>query len=543
MKTNSILLILSWILIAELSLAQTTFQKTYSALGSNAGYEVKQTKDSNYIVCGYVEGAFNSNDDFRNDYNCNPTSIGMAKILLMKINNTGDTLWTKLFGDSTTKSFGSSVVQDFDSGYVLTGSTESSGAGNADAILLKTDQDGNITWTKTYGGLSFDGGSKLVQTNDSGFIIAGITHSYGTLTRDIYLIKTDKIGDTIWTRTYGGQGYDAASSVLLTYDGGYLVAGSTDSFTADSLDILLIKTNSVGDTLWTKTYGGIRNDECFSALQTADSNYLLTGLTSSIGAGGYDIYVMKINNAGNIIWNKTYGGVNNELGYALKQTDNGGFIMAGASSSPGVMDESGFVIAANDNGDTLWTKGYAPNGVAGFYDVNQTYDGGFIFSGSELQPGAWFNIYLVKTDSLGNSACDNVNISITVGNQMLQENNIPLMISSGSMVTAPAITTGSGIGVNALCVTGFDEVKNNSLIQVLPNPFQSEFYLKGTKANSMIRLFNITGKQILNQKTSDDETKINTENLSFGFYLLNYTEGNKSMNLKLIKNQADVTKW
>lgn len=536
MKTQILfLLLLSIMIVNKSSFAQITFQKTYATIGSNVGYAVLQTTDSSYIICGHVEGAFLAEDDFRDIAHNNTISIGNAKILLMKVNSLGDTIWTKIMGGTNFKNFGNSVVQTYDGGFVVTGSTENFGVGMYDVILIKTDADGNINWSRTYGGLLDDGGLSLEQTSDSGFIIGGNTMSYGTSTNDFYLIKTDINGDTLWTKTYGGAGYDVASSVIETHDGGYLISGITDSFGTDSTDILLIKTNSNGDTSWTKTYGGMRNDYCSSVKQTPDSGYIILGGTSSFGAGGFDMYLIKTDNEGNVMWNKTYGGSNNEDGRSIKLTGNGGFTIAGVYSIPGVLSVTGYIISINSVGDTIWTKGYNANGVAGFYDVNLTYDGGYIFSGHELQSPGWFKIYLVKTDSLGNSGCYNGSNLITVGNPATQVSNMPLVISTGSINTSPTVVHTSGLDVGGLCVTGIEVTAIGTLLQIFPNPFYTELSVKETKSQGTIILFDLTGKQILKQKTFDVETKINTEKLLPGFYLLNYIEGNKTLNFKVIK--------
>ena len=152
-------------------------------------------------------------------------------------------------------------------------------------------------WERTYGGSDDDEGYSVAQTSDGGYIVAGRTRSFGAGEYDVYLVKTDGLGDTIWTRTYGGGGEDLGYSVALTSDGGYIVAGYTGSFGAGG-DVYLVKTDAVGDTILTRTYGGSSDDWGYSVAQTSDGGYIVAGRTASFGAGGSDIYLIKTDSLG-----------------------------------------------------------------------------------------------------------------------------------------------------------------------------------------------------------------------------------------------------
>ncbi|MCK4575365.1 hypothetical protein KAU34_03060, partial [candidate division WOR-3 bacterium] len=147
-------------------------------------------------------------------------------------------------------------------------------------------QGPDTLWVRKYGGLDMDEAHSVQQTSDGGYIIVGMTKPFGVVkTLNVYLIKTDANGDTIWTKMFGGSNYDAGHSVQQTSDGGYIIAGMTISFGVDSGDVYLIKTNSFGDTLWTKTYGGVNFDCGYSVQQTSDGGYIIAGRTGSFGAG------------------------------------------------------------------------------------------------------------------------------------------------------------------------------------------------------------------------------------------------------------------
>jgi predicted secreted protein len=201
--------------------------------------------------------------------------------------------WTKTFGGSG-NDHGHSVRQTSDGGYVIAGSTYSYGAGNADVWLIRTDSSGNAAWNKTFGGSGNDYGYSVRETLDGGYTVAGSTGSYGSGGVDVWLIKTDSSGNAAWNKTFGGSGDDHGYSVRETLDGGYIVAGSTGSYGSGGVDVWLIKTDSSGNGAWDKTLGGSNSDYGWSVQQTPDGGYIIVGYTDSYGAGGYDIWLMKI---------------------------------------------------------------------------------------------------------------------------------------------------------------------------------------------------------------------------------------------------------
>jgi len=259
---------------------------------------------------------------------------GSSDVYLLKTDSSGDTLWTRTYGGSNSD-WGNTVEQTSDGGYIITGHTLSFGAGSSDVYLLKTDSSGDTLWTRTYGGNDYDWGYSLQQTSDGGYIIAAVTLSFGAGYFDVYLLKTDSLGDTLWTHTYGGSDDDRGYSVRQTSDGGYIIAGGTDSFGAGDSSVYLVKTDSSGDTLWTRTYGGSDSDMGYSVRQTSDGGYVIAGDTESFGAGGGDVYLLKIDSSGNTLWTHTYGGSYEDWGISVQETSDGGYIIAGGTASFG----------------------------------------------------------------------------------------------------------------------------------------------------------------------------------------------------------------
>jgi hypothetical protein len=329
---------------------------------------------------------------------------GGCDVYLIKTDASGDSIWTRTYGSSNWE-HGRSVQQTSDEGYIIAGWTYPFGAGDVDVYLIKTDASGDTIWTRTYGGSDADVARSVQQTSDGGYIIAGLTNSFGAGNDDVYLIKTDASGDTIWTRTYGGSGDDEGNSVCETSDGGYIIAGKTESFGAGRNDVYLIKTDVSGDTIWTRTYGGSDWDWGYSVQQTSDGGYIIAGWTYPFGAGSWDVYLIKTDASGDTIWTRTYGGSDWEYGYSVQQTSDGGYIIAGLTCSFGAGWTDVYLIKTDASGDTIWTRTYGCSKADEGHSVQQTSDGGYIITGKTWSfddgPG---DVYLIKTDADGNSA-------------------------------------------------------------------------------------------------------------------------------------------
>ena len=315
-----------------------------------------------------------------------------------------DTLWTKVYG-GIDRDYLRSIQQTPDGGYIGAGFTYSFGAGLDDVYLIKTDSIGDTLWAKIYGGSYYDAGCAVSNTNDGGFIITGLADCHGAMDGMLYLLKTDSLGDTLWTRKFGGGGKECGNSVQQTMDGGYIALGYTSSYGSGAFDFYLVKTNSSGDSLWTKTYGGSDFDFGESVCETADSGFIMTGVTTSFGAGNMDVYLVKTNSLGDTLWTKTYGDTIDDYGNSVQQTSDGGYIIIGLTNSNEWGDYNVFMIKTNSLGDTVWTKIY------GELDKSETgqsiiecSDGGFCIAGNS-RPYATgkTDIYILKTDVYGDT--------------------------------------------------------------------------------------------------------------------------------------------
>jgi len=468
MKTKLLLTILLAIFCLSIS-AQTMFQKRYGgSVGDEEGFCVRQTSDGGYIIGGTTSSFGAGNSD----------------AYLIKTNLTGDTLWTKVFGGAG-MDYGYSLQQTTDGGYIVSGTTVS--FGSLDFYLIKTNSTGDTLWTKTIGIVN-EFGYSIQQTSDGGYILLGKTNGFGIGDFDAHLVNTDASGNILWTKGYGGTGTDEGISVQQTSDAGYIIMGTTNSFGAGLFDIFLIKTNSTGDTLWTKTYGGLNNDglenyekTSHCVQQTSDGGYIVTGHTASFGSGNEDAYLIKTDNAGNLLWSKTYGGTGSEVGFSTRQTTDGGYVIAGFTSSFGAGSWDAYLIKTNSIGDTLWTKTFGTINDELAYSIQQTSDGGYIMSGFiDTITGGISDIYLIKTDSAGNSGCNQSMTNTIITTPVTVLTNPTMQIFSGGTATPTNSIVNNGGIVNTIClITSVNE--SNYFINgmnIYPNPFSMQAVLQ-----------------------------------------------------------------
>ena len=224
-------------------------------------------------------------------------------------------------------SYANSITRTTDGGYALAG--DDGGVGTSDFYIVKLDSIGTIQWTRTVGGTDLDEAYSIIQTSDGGYAVAGYTQSFGAGYRDIYIVKITANGSLQWNKTFGGTGYDVASSIIQDLDGGYVVAGSTSSFGTDSLDMYIIKLDSNGSLEWNKTIGGTGNNFAYSIIKTTDNGYAVAGSTTSFGAGNRDFFIVKLNASGLMQWSKTIGGTGDDIAHSIVQTTDGGYAMDG----------------------------------------------------------------------------------------------------------------------------------------------------------------------------------------------------------------------
>jgi len=291
----------------------TVWTRTYGGTDCGKGGCVQQTQDGGYVIVGTTM--------------CGAPGTG---VWLVKADGLGRREWARTFGDCAQ---GNAVQQTRDTGYIVTGWVAD--ADNYDVWLIKTDANGTAVWARTYGGSREDMGYAVRQTADGGYVVAGSTMSYGAGVRDVWLVRTGANGDTLWTRTFGGTSADWAQSVQQTQDGGFIVAGSTFSYRADGSDFWLVKTDSAGSRVWDRIYGGSGLNYGCSVQQTVDGGYVVAGRTEPHRTSSFDVWLIRTDTCGGTIWTRAFGGSRDDMGWSVQQTRDGGYIIAGSTESFG----------------------------------------------------------------------------------------------------------------------------------------------------------------------------------------------------------------
>ena len=309
------------------------WDKTFGGSDFDIAYSIVQTADGGYAVAGYTDSK----------------GAGKSDMWVVKLDANGNKQWDKTFGGSY-DDYANSIVQTADGGYAVAGSTWSRGAGKSDRVV-KLDANGNKQWDKTFGGSYWYEADSIVQTADGGYAVAGDTSSKGAGKSDMWVVKLDANGNKQWDKTFGGSDSDSADSIVQTADGGYAVAGYTESKGAGQSDMWVVKLDANGNKQWDKTFGGSYSDEADSIVQTADGGYAVAGWTLSKGAGSYDMWVVKLDGNGYKQWDKTFGGSYSDEAHSIVQTSDGGYAVAGRTRSKGAGDYDMWVIKLDKDGN------------------------------------------------------------------------------------------------------------------------------------------------------------------------------------------------
>lgn len=360
--------------------AGTLWTKTYGGALLDRTEHVIETFDGGLLLSGRTESF----------------GVGNWDVWLIRTDADGDTLWTKIYGGPG-NDWSNSVSHTSDGGFIVSATTRSFGRADADTWLIRTDANGDTLWTKIFGGTLDDWGNGAKQTPDGGFIMGSGSRSQGGGDTDWWLVRTDSLGVPLWDRSFGGEEAEADGAVLALLDGSIVSVAKTWSFGAGSCDIWLIKTDANGDSLWSRTYGGPGFDKPHSLEKTDDGGFIIAGETDTYGSGGLDVYLVRTDADGNVIWEKTFGGSGDDSGESAVETDDGGFLVTGYTRSFGAVGKDFYVLKVDAAGTLVWEQ--TSGGAAedhGMYGI-QTTDGHYVITGRTKSFGAGdFDVYLLK---------------------------------------------------------------------------------------------------------------------------------------------------
>ncbi len=294
--------------------------KTYGGEGDDMGWDLLEIPTGGYLLAG------TSNSD----------NLGSRDMIAIRINSGGEETWKKTYGtDREEYCWDMTVTQD--GNYLLVGETSIKGTygeGNKDFYVVKIDPQGKMIWSQIYGGEKTDRCYAVDSTND-GFILLGSTNSYGAGDQDAYLVKIDTQGREQWSKTFGSEKFDMGHDVKRSNDGGYVIIGYTQTHSQGKNDAWILKTDSKGKTMWETIIGEIEDDRAVRGIQTNDGNYIMTGYTKSYGASIWDLFLVKIDNRGKLTWRRNHSGISADLGYGVFESKDGGILLTGQTFSFG----------------------------------------------------------------------------------------------------------------------------------------------------------------------------------------------------------------
>jgi uncharacterized delta-60 repeat protein len=443
----------------------TTWAQTWGGAGSDIAQSTTTDASGNYLVTGYT------------------TSYGAGSfdMFLTKFDSSGTEQWSKTWG-GTGSDIGYSVTTDASGNYLVTGQA-ASGAGGGDMFLAKFNSNGIEQWSKTWGGASTDVGKSVITDASGNYLVAGYTYSDDVGGGDMFLAKFDSNGIEQWSKTWGGASTDRGHSVATDASGNYLVAGYTFSYGAGSEDMFLAKFDSSGIEQWSKTWGGTGTDIGHSVTTDASGNYLVTGQTTSYGAGGGDMFLAKFNSNGIEQWSKTWGGASNDYGFSFIIDASGNYLVTGQTNSYGAGGYDIFLVKFDSSGIEQWSKTWGDTSNDYGYSVTTDASGSYLVTGSTASTSG-DDIFLTKHDANGDiadcAACatqtvaevdqpaatevnqniTEVNQNITEANQTVTESdqNIPTLVHCG--VVGSYFHTWGGTGNDDASALALDTAGN-----------------------------------------------------------------------------------
>jgi hypothetical protein len=351
---------------------------------------------------------------------------------LVKLNPSGQIIWQKAYG-TVGDDFSVGAQQTSDGGFIVSAFTGPSGFAGS-AWIFKTDAAGNVQWQNKYEGF----GCCILptqQTSDNGFIIAGFTNSG---TGDVQVIRLASSGAVMWAKTYGNAtAFNAAFSIQTTPDGGFVVAGITNGYAINTLivgDVWVFRIDATGNIIWQNAYGGPGADYASSIARVSDDGFIVAGWTNSFGAAGQDAWLLRLDNTGGVIWQKAYGGTGQDVALSVEPASDRGFIVAGFTNSSGAGGQDAWVFKLTPTGNVVWQKTYGGPGDDRAVSAQQTTDGGFVVAATTSSFGNGnSHVWVLKLNQDGSLSrtCDS--------NGIMQDSNATVTTTNASATTTTAV--------------------------------------------------------------------------------------------------------
>ncbi len=327
---------------------------------------------------------------------------GKSDIWVLKLDPEGREIWRKYLGSEDFE-WANDIIETREGNYVIAGYSQDPETGYNNAWVVQLDRNGRVQWSQFFGGTKGEEAKSIIQTQDGGFAIAGLSQSGGNGKSDMWLLRIDSDGNELWQETYGGSEADRAHDILQTRDGGFLLGGYSKSMGEGKADVILVKVDKDGNGKWKKNYGGEENENIESMVATRDGGVVLAGWSMSGSSGTLDAFVMKVNSAGDRLWSKTFGGDGKDVYYDVDLSPEGDIILGGASTSNPESRAKVWITRMGMDGSVKWHR-FSNGSKSDFgYNVHVTQDGGILVVGSTDSYALGGNdMWVIKTDANGN---------------------------------------------------------------------------------------------------------------------------------------------
>lgn len=461
-------------------------QVTFGTAENEENYPMIRLSNGDFILAGCTKNA----------------GFGGKDVLVTRTSANGNLIWSWQYGGSGDET-ALSISEAAGGGFII-GGESFSGDPNGDAFLLKIDGAGILQWWKDYGDNLYDITYSVSGLADGSIISAGLVE-VAPLDYDAFLMKTDANGDTLWTRVIGLPGIEHAVNVIQTSDSGYIFCGKALGIGQGVCECWVVKTNSNGDTVWTRTYGGIGWDESMDIIEQPNG-YIVCGGTNSEGASNYDFLLMHIDLSGNLVWVKQYGGQNVEASYCVQEVPNEGYVIAGYTetysytNSRGNDSANAFIVKTNYNGDTLWSMVYGGSLKEECFSIAHVPGTGYAFSGYTQSFGDSLQSYLFITDSAGYTGCLERRTAPVIFSPTFVQGSFAFNVNRGYAVTTPSVSQMNSSAASTVECTLPLQINDNTqkeAVLIYPNPVNtSSFTVHAGQNIAAVNVYAIHGQLI-----------------------------------------------
>lgn len=530
MKNISKLICIVIIFSSHLGISQSYFQKAFGLTFNSRAHSSVLDWQGGLVTAG------------------NTGIIGTPNLpSVMRLNTNGDTLWSKVYGRHNKVGSYFSIIRTNDSCFAMCGDYGDTATTTIlpNITISKIDSNGNNIWYKSfYSGTNWvASGFGIAQAHDNGYLVTGRIGGDTLL-----LLKTDENGSLLWSKKVQFDSLVSLTPVInirKTIDNGFIIL-FTGTYATSLKDICLMKIDSSGNKIWAIHYGSVYNDFGLDIVQTNDGDFLVTGNIHNAVVIGTDAYLLKVNESGVVLWSKTYGlTINNEFGNSVLSLSDGGIVMQGFSYSFNIPNtRSNFLVRTDSVGDTIWTKGYNTSSSSSYSKLFKTFDGGYIFSNNTNPVLNYSKSLVIKTDSSGFAGnCNEKSIPLLTTNFSSLALNLTTNFLPANMLNySPFSFPDSNITpiVYDLCAfTGINQVNEND-ISLFPNPFENQITINSSqlvKGETTFTINTISGQEVFNhfEKNYNGDIQLNIGELKAGIYFLKISNGSNVITKKIIK--------